>query len=179
VRDGIDVVESSYREWTAPPDWRYIFNKARTFPLGSAFGYALSYARDTVRRLLARDRTRTAVTWGPRYEGIDADVARLQLIEVCAIQWVQSVTQALDGLQDIAPERVLTIRYEELVHDPEQHLEAIARLIEASPVPYSRLDVRARVTTKNVGKGKRRLDQGQIDLIVPHMFDTLVRLGYQ
>jgi hypothetical protein len=179
IRDGIDVVESSYREWTAPPKWRYILNKARTFPLRSAFGYALSYARDTVRRLLAYDRTRTSVTWGPRYQGIDADVTRLQLIEVCAIQWVQSVVQTLHGLDNVPPENVLTIRYEELVSDPDQHLKEIARFVEVNPTFYDQLDLGTIVTTENVGKGKRTLDQDRMDLVLPHMIDTLSLLGYR
>ncbi|MDH5508429.1 MAG: sulfotransferase, partial [Anaerolineae bacterium] len=43
IRHGEDVVESAYRQWIAPPDWNYIFEKARTFPLLETPGYALRY----------------------------------------------------------------------------------------------------------------------------------------
>ncbi len=32
LRNGLDVVESVYRQWMASPDWRYIWRKGRAFP---------------------------------------------------------------------------------------------------------------------------------------------------
>ena len=96
VRDGVDVVESVYRQWLAPPDWRYILNKVRTYPLAQAPGYALAYAAGVLQHALRPGQNGTS-TWGPRYDGIDRDVAHKQLLEVCAIQWVRSRLWGVSG----------------------------------------------------------------------------------
>ncbi len=177
VRDGRDVVESAYRKWTAPPDWHYIWKKVRMFPLMEAPGYALSYAIDTFRKIVVRDDDDQS-TWGPRYEGIDEDVASKDLLEVCAIQWACCVEKAVGDLSNLSGDRVLTMRYEDFVRCPREHLEEIARFIGLPPHPYLDLSLEM-VSQDNIGKGHRKLDEEQETLIMPHLEGALSLLEYE
>jgi len=171
IRDGWDVVESAYREWTAPPDWRYILSKARSFPFKDAPGYAISYVWRAVRKLLSADRGKVSA-WGPRYQGIDEDVRRNGVLETCAIQWTQCVEKTARDLDRLPEERVFTLCYEDFVREPRGHLEAIAEFADVPSAPYAHLDV-SDVTQNNIGKGHRNLTQEQMDRIRPHLEPTL------
>jgi len=121
VRDGRDVVESSLRQWQAPVDWRYLLEKARSFPIGN-YRYALWYLANRLKSNGGRGRTRAI--WGARYPGIEEDLARMPIPQVCARQWVESV----EGVRQAAPglARFREIRYEDLIAGP----DALTGLVE-------------------------------------------------
>lgn len=176
IRDGRDVVESVYRQWLAPPDWRYIAKKAMVFPLTQAFGYALSYAKTAIMKAV-RPSSQHAGTWGPRYDGIDEDVATKDLLTVCAIQWRRSVEKALEEFAQIPSSNVLTIRYEDFVADPEIHLMKIATFIGLRPEFYMNTNL-SHISTSNVGKGLKNLNDFQIEAVMAVIEPTLRMLGY-
>lgn len=159
VRDALDVVESVYRQWLAPPDWSYVFRKALSYPLLDAFDYARGYATGLWSKVI-RPREHEAHVWGPRYEGIEQDVAQRPLLAVCAIQWARCVTLATSALAKLPPDQVLTIRYENFVHCPLDHLERIAAFAGFDPRPYRSVDL-GMVTPTPIGNGARRLDAAQ------------------
>lgn len=177
VRDGRDVVESVYRQWLARPDWGYILAKARTFPLLEAFGYALAYAGKTGRKLL-RPANKQAGIWGVRYPGIETDMATRSLLEVCAIQWVRSVEKELQDLRNLPVLQVLTLRYEDFVQTPRDHLKTIAEFAGLETRPYLEDLTIGIISLQNIGKGFRNLNSEQIALVMPHLHKTLSLLGY-
>lgn len=126
VRDGRDVVESAYRNWTARPDFSYLLRKARTFPL-SNWRYALWYARHVL--VGKSGGGRRARTWGPRYRGIDEDLQALPLEVVVGRQWVRCVEAAREALAGMPADQVLEVRYEDLVGSTEP-VERAARFLE-------------------------------------------------
>ena len=176
IRDGRDVVESVYRQWLAPPDWRYIWEKARTFPLTDAFGYALSYAVTALKKLVVQDKGKVG-SWGPRYQGIDTDIINRSLLEVCAIQWARCVKRSLTDLRDLPAGRVFTIRYEDFVQAPLVYLKEMADFIDVTSTFYAEVDLK-NVSTQNIGKGLRNLSSEQLDLVLPYLEETLTLLGY-
>jgi hypothetical protein len=178
IRDGRDVVESVYREWTRPPDWGYILKKVRTYPLIDAFDYAMSYAGSTLRKVIAQDRTQLSNPWGTRYRGIHEDLVTKDLLEVCTIQWARSVSESLAALERLPTERVLTIRYEDFVQNPGDYLRQVAQFAGFDPSPYSRLPALENVSQENIGKGFRCLTTQQQNLVLSHLQDTLELLGY-
>jgi hypothetical protein len=178
VRDGRDVVESVYREWTSPPDWGYIFKKALTYPLLDAFGYAVSYAGSALRKVVVPNRNKIADAWGVRYKGIAEDLVKRDLLEVCAIQWTRSVELSWSALNCLPPEQLLTIRYEAFVQSPKEHLERIAEFVGFDPCPYSQLSALKDVSQQNIGKGFRRLDAHQQELVLAQIQPMLTFLGY-
>lgn len=177
VRDGRDVVESAFRRWLAPLDWRYVLGKAMTFPLRKAPGYALSYVWTGLRKSIYSNRGDVG-TWGPRYKGIDEDVSSKGILETCAIQWARCVDRALRDLRTLPGDRVLTVRYEDFVREPRSHLTTIVEFVGLPSAPYANADL-SKVTQDHIGKGRRRLSHEQMDDIRPHIEGVLSELRYE
>jgi hypothetical protein len=173
VRDGRDVVESAMRMWTAPPQADYLLAKLRSFPLGNA-RYAFKYAWNMVAGRLGAGRGQKV--WGPRYSGIDSDAERLDLLTVCATQWDACVTAALDGLSELAGDRVLTVRYEQFATSTDVVADLACRLglpgvddVVAEHRAVSRSD------TIQSGRGLPAAQQARIEDLIG---SSLARLGY-
>lgn len=122
-RDGLDVAESSYRQWTAPPDRGYLLAKLRYFPLRE-WRYALWFARNTL------SGKKSVPIWGPRYDGITDDVEALPTAVVCAHQWRRCV----DGWTNRtpAPDLELTVSYRDLFENPERTADRIKTFVGAA-----------------------------------------------
>lgn len=177
VRDGRDVVASSYAQWQARPDWRYMLGKARQYPLGQAPAYALQQAVAVMRRMRPGAEKALPV-WGPRYAGIDEDLRTRTLVEVCALQWVHCVDRALDQLALLPPERTLTIHYAEFVTAPRATLERIAGFLGIDPDPYRAMQL-GRVDPSIGGSFRHRLDGSDIDRVLQVIGPAMARLKYE
>jgi len=177
IRQGEDVVESAYRQWNAGPDWRYILRKAKAFPLLAAPKYAIRYAINTFGRFIGSKSMKPAI-WGPAYAGIHEDLEKLDLWQVCAIQWSKSIMKAINSFSKLSSERVFSIRYEEFVQQPEHWLAGIAEFLSVDPKPYYDSDMLGLVQTANVAKSKLNLTHEQRELIRPHIRDAMQALDY-
>jgi len=173
IRDGYDVVESAFRQWTAAPNWRYVWRKARSFPLSVCYRYAFSYAKTAVRKAVSKDKGRVD-TWGPRYRGIDRDLREKTVLEVCALQWSRCVRRSLCDLARLPADRVLTIWYEDFVQSPRVYLERIADFIGCRPVSYG--DDVQEISCRNIGKGRANLTEKQLASISPLVEEVLTML---
>lgn len=132
VRDGRAVAESTRRVWNEAPERGYLLEKLRYFPLRD-FRYALWYLKNRLRPGRVR-------VWGPRYPGIEGDLASLELLDVCARQWAACNAAARTGLAALPRERVFELRYEALV-DGGERLAALcefAGLRDSAPVLEAR-----------------------------------------
>lgn len=103
-RDGLDVVESSFRQWTMPSNRGYLIQKLRYFPIRE-WRYGLWFARNA---LAPNDEP---PIWGPRYKGIAGDLRTRGTAQTCALQWKASVTSARRASRK---EDTITIRYGDL-----------------------------------------------------------------
>lgn len=153
LRDGFDVVESSYRQWMARPDWRYLFRKLRSVPRASAPGYIARTGSAAIRRGFRRDDTRLPPVWGPAYQGIQEDLERLGVLETCAWQWRKCVESATHGLASVPTHQVHELRYEDFVRSPREH---IARLTSFAGAPTTEILLPGdAIRTDDIGKGRR------------------------
>jgi hypothetical protein len=177
VRNGFDAVESVFRQWNAPPNWKYILQKTFTFPLYDAFSYGASYGGTVIKKLIP-SHGKSTLTWGVRYDGIDEDVRVKSLLEVCAIQWSRSVSGALNGLDNVPSQQKLTIQYEDFVLDPHSILEEVAVFLACDSDPFSRRLNLSTIRKDEIGKGMRSLPSTQIQSIFPFMERELRILGY-
>ena len=174
VRDGRDVVASAYQRWTAPVDPVYLIKKLRVLS-PSSIGFAFWYLHNLVRGRLRG--TRGPAIWGPRYPGIEADVATLPTLTVCAKQWRACVEATLRDLDSIPPERLLAIRYEDLVTDADVMASVAAFLglpdAEAVLAAYHRT-----VRKDRIGAWQQVLSREDLDSIRPYLEPTMQRLAY-
>jgi hypothetical protein len=176
VRDGRDVVESARRQWSAPPDREYLLGKVRHFPLRLVPSYGREYA--LAQLSLLRGARSHAATWGPRYPGIDDDVASSDLLTVCARQWRASVEYASRDLARVST-LVIDVRYEQLVSEP---LTTLGDLMDRLGLPASAEDVRRAVARLKVGRagvGARSLANHELAMISAELGTTLSTFGYR
>ncbi|ELR99054.1 sulfotransferase [Gloeocapsa sp. PCC 73106] len=174
LRDGMDVVESVYRQWMAPPEWNYLYQKAISFPWLDSFDYGWEYGQNLFKKLLGKDVKKTGI-WGVRYPGIDEDLATRDLLTVCAIQWSYCVETAFKDFNNLPSESVLTLHYEDLVMRPVEYLTQIADFVKIDSTPYQQLY--PQIDSRNIGKGRRNLTPTEIELILPHMQKALSLLN--
>jgi hypothetical protein len=128
ARDGRDVVESAERSWREPPQAGYLLAKLHTFPWLDCMPYGWKYLIGAVRRQLRIDDHLR--TWGPRYPGIDSDLARLSLLDVCAHQWAASVEHCAHWRHLFEPGQFLEVRYEELIRSPQSCIQRFCDFLE-------------------------------------------------
>jgi len=127
IRDGRDVAESAARCWREPPAAGYLLAKLRTFPWLKCAPYGAKYAVNIARRRLGLDNHLR--TWGPRYAGIDDDVRRLSLLEVCARQWALSIEHYERARPLFAGNQLLEVRYEDLIKNTLRVIEELCNFL--------------------------------------------------
>lgn len=172
VRDGRDVLASAMERWTGDADLVYLLKKARYVPVADLPYYGSRFFINRVRRLMSRERQ--APSWGPRFEGMDDVIADGGLPAVCAAQWSRCVDLAQAALEDIGPDRVLTLRYEDIAANPGGEMGRVATFLGIDP---SAMKVGS-VSTKSVGRWKQSVNERDLEIGMRYMQPTLSRLGY-
>jgi hypothetical protein len=174
VRDGRDASASAVERFSAPLDWRYTIRKLRYVPASDIPLYAAQFAQNRASRLLRRDRR--LAFWGPRFRGF-AEFARAATVaEICARQWRECVELAARDLAAIPPERVLRLRYEDLVGRPREALRAVFGFLGV-PDAAASIDVR-HVSAASVGRGRELLAAEPAGRALELLAPALARLGY-
>lgn len=175
VRDGVDVAESTRRQWLLPPDRRYLVEKTRHFPLRLVPTYGRKYAASLLRRYVRRDSR--VGTWGVRYPGIDEDLRTESLLTVCARQWQTSVEYARDAFRSIdAP--VIELRYEKMVAAPQETLHGLLGDLGLEVDPSSLRRAVSMLTSERAGRGTRSLSQVELEELEKVLGPTLDDFGY-
>ncbi len=175
LRDGRSVTESAARQWSEPPNWRRLMEKLRGMPLRNA-GYVVWFAKNYLTGL-GSGRGGGKV-WGPRYAGIDDDLtAGASIITISAKQWAASVTMAHRDLQDVDPDRVCTVRYEELVDGDSQirRLCSFCGLPDADAVAARHL---SKVDQGTAEKWRESMSSEQQEEMMREIEPLLEKLGY-
>lgn len=176
VRDGRDVAFSAAKKWSSPPHKAGLWRRLRDFqiPLRDAPAYTADFLRDVVGRQL---RPRRGYIWGPHVPDLRAIAKSHSLLVTCGIQWRESVESALGALAEVPAEQQLRVRFEDLVADPGP---ATSRMLEFAGLEPSDdvVDFAAGYVRPEIGGKWRDRPSSQIEELVPHLRETLERLGY-
>ena len=177
VRDGVDVIESTRRQWQEPTDRGYLVEKVRHFPLRLVPTYGVSFARAQVRRRGGDDETSSVGSWGVRYPGIDEDVRTEPLLTVCARQWRESVCRASPALDAVrAP--VVQVRYEEFVTAPDREVARVLGELRLRADPDRVAHAARSVRAPHSGAGSASLGADELASLDREVGDVLAALGY-
>ncbi len=175
IRDGMDVIESTRRQWIADTDPRYLAAKLRHVPLRLIPRYGSKYMQSLVGRPAREDRR--VGTWGTRYAGIEIDLRDCDLVTVCARQWKNAVTQAQDDFRRLGLP-VTQVRYENLVKNPTFELSRLATWSGLSAA-QTRLEAGGqRIVPDHQGKG-RRFTPSELATVYAEAGAVLEALGYR
>jgi len=176
VRDGRAVSESARRRWLAPPEFKYLMEKARWVPAQDIPYYGFRFLKFQLKRFSGEDKA--PASWGPRFSGMDDLVREKSLIEVCGIQWRTCVEATEEAFTRLPANQVLTVRYEDLVQSPLEVSEQIFSSIELNFSSESQQFIREFVTTSNLDKWRKHLSAEDLNLLLPHIESTLTKFGY-
>lgn len=177
VRDGRDVVASALRRWRAPLDMPYLLRKARFVPPSDIPYYGWRYLLNRVHRL-ASSEGRLA-SWGPRCKGMDEWLRTDSLPVVCARQWRRCVERAEEELSALPLEKVLRLRYEDLVASPRPETDRLARFLGIDVSPDLLRTAVGPIHASSVGAWRARLAADEQAAIRSVLADPLRRLGYE
>jgi hypothetical protein len=175
VRDGRDVVESAERCWREPPQAGYMLAKLHTFPWLDCPFYGWKYAVGLLRRQLRIDDHLR--TWGPRYPGIDKDMARLSLLEVCGHQWVASIEHCARWKHSFSTDQLLELRYEELVRSPQSQIHRVCDFLQVADRRSALHAAHRFVRADRVGRS-RRLSAADSQRVLDIIGPALEQCGY-
>ncbi|MFM1882504.1 MAG: hypothetical protein RJA05_913 [Planctomycetota bacterium] len=106
VRDGREAIASTFEQWGRPMERWYGLQKVLAVP-PACWPYLIQLG------LRRTGVARTSRSWGVRYEGIDDDLLRRTLPEVCAMQWASCIRGGRN-LLGLPESTFIRIRYEEL-----------------------------------------------------------------
>ena len=175
IRDGVDVSESTLRQWRNPADYRYLVHKLRHFPLRMIPSHGLRYATSVLRRKVAGDGR--VATWGTRYPGIAIDLQEQDLLTVCARQWSESVVRARRDF-GVLGVPVVEVRYEDLVAHPEDELARVSRFCGLSSTAESLARAASRISPGRAGHGGHTLTLAETGRVDAEIGPLLSELGY-
>jgi len=176
VRDGLDVVGSAKKRWTAKLDIPYILKKAKYVPKSDLLYYGLNYLKARIYKLASKE-DRLSI-WGPQMDNVDELLNKHSLEEVCALQWKQCVDQSTLSFNRIDPERIYKIRYEDFVSSPSKHFIEICKFINSECSEELAEKLTGFISTKSLGKGRSELSDELIEKIKHLTKDTMNAHGY-
>ncbi len=175
-RDGVDVVGSALKRWTASLDPGYLAKKARYVPISDLPYYASRYAWNRVHKLVSRDRA--LAVWGPRVDGMADWPERYDLLQMCAMQWRVCVEKASRDLAELGADRVHQIRYEDFVANAQHATQQLARFLD-EPIDAELVAAATdKVSSRSIGRGRDQLSADELRSIRDIIAPVMDQLGY-
>lgn len=176
IRDGRDVAFSAKKKWTSKPDRSAFIRRIKKMeiPLRDLPYYGKEIIRDVIGRELMPDK---AFVWGPKFQGMDEVIKKLDLLEVCAIQWQESVEKSLHDLSLLPTSQVYTVKFESIITNPEEELKSILDFLELK-VDNGLINYALDIINKDAKKRWLEKDSKDLQRIEKHISDLLINLGY-
>lgn len=175
-RDGIDATGSAKERWTAKLDIPYILEKVRFVPKVDLPYYALRYFWARVYRFISREKR--LAFWGPALDNMQEILQKHTLNEVCALQWQRCVDQSESALCAMPSDKVVRVRYEDFVRQPEQELGRILKFIGKDVAPEKISEAVKGVSPRSLGKGRKALGEQEVANLEALVGETLKRYDY-
>jgi len=176
VRDPFSFISSVELKWQRPVTTTGALRRLRETPLRQVHHQAAKYGRQQLAKKVRRERY--LPTWGPRYPGMDHDLARTDMLTVIARQWAEGSRRAERALVDFDDGAVLRLRYEDFVADPVADLERICAHCGLTMTAEMAAAARGRVAPDRTRKWQR-LDPQDLARVIPELRGEMQRHGYE
>ena len=176
-RDGRDTVASAKKRWNAPFELGYTLKKLRYVPLSDFPRIAGSFGMMRLRQLFGQQKK--LAYWGVRLPMSDEELSNYTLDEICALQWDHSVRRSLEFFEQ-HPSQVHSVRYEEFVREPVEHMLEILRFLGVDHIDREAVvQAVGPVRTTSIHKYKKELSPDTIERVERIMAETLRKLDYE
>ena len=103
---------------------------------------------------------------------------KYSLNEVCALQWQSCVDKAEDAFSKMSDDKVIRLRYEDFVCQPENELNRILKFIGKDIEAEKVVNAVKNVSDRSIGKGRKALGDRETSNIEALVKDTLKRYDY-
>lgn len=125
TRNPFSCINSMELKWQRTKTWSGLRRSLAVTPLA----HLPYYGRDYLKQIIVKKilKKKYSPSYGPRYEGIDDDLKSLDKLKVIARQWAIGNRKARLDLARLEGGRVLSFRYEDLMHETENVLRRIYR----------------------------------------------------
>ena len=177
IRDGMDVVGSASIRWRAKLDIPYIFKKIRYIPLFDLPLYSYHYISSRLYKLFSKEKRLSF--WGPRFKNSNKVVKKYSLEEICAIQWQRCVTLSEESFQNISSDRIIRVKYEDFVLNPDVELRRITGKLGITHTVEQIYKAVKVVSSDNIGKGRKLLNKNKLIKVSSLILKTLRVYGYK
>lgn len=191
VRHGGDTTLSIYREWQSreAAARRLLsftaFDKLRSHVLSqkllrhriAALKFQLGGNPLLSREHTYRTRWNGRFGWGPRFEGWEQIIDQISLLEFNAMQWAECVNCTLDDMHLILPERLLEVRYENFIAQPQETLKQIIDFMGLM-LPPGYFEALPPIKSGNSRKWRKALSPNEQEKVARVITPTLARLSY-
>lgn len=176
TRNPFSCISSIEIKWQKTKTLAGIRRSLSVTPVTQLHHYAGAFIKQIVfKKILKRKYT---PTYGPRYIGIDQDQKKHGQLRVIARQWARGNRKAREDLARLGNGRVLSLRYEDLIQDPEAVLR---RIYDHCGLSCDDNIVRAAKEMVDPGRQEkwRRLDREELNAILPEIQEEMAFYGYE
>lgn len=174
-RNGLDASLSAFKRWQSPLDLRYIIGN-RKFPVNELPFFIARQLKYYIYKMVSQKSH--AKTWGPKFQGIEECLEKYSLIEVCGMQWAQSINGILSSSARLSRYQFIEVCYEQLVQDPQKELFKILKFLDLEiPAGYSEY-IRSAVYSSSVNRYQKIHYNDVYSKLRPHIEPQMKALGY-
>jgi hypothetical protein len=197
LRDGRDVTLSIHKEWhkrrsiVNDPKQKGQFNYFKALSVLKKFLERQTFLQGKLRALwfethghflnkskqLNRIRWEGEIGWGPRFKNWQGMFAKTSLLQFNAHQWSACVRCIQRDWNLIHQKNRLTLRYEDLITNPEKKVNEILEFIGLSSSKEF-IDSLPELKANNFNKWKNEFTPNQLEDIHPILTPHLMKLGY-
>ena len=173
TRNPFSCISSIEIKWQKTKTWAGLRRSLAVTPVTQLHHYAGTFIKQIiVKKILKRKYT---PIYGPRYIGIDQDLKEHGQLRVIARQWARGNRKAREDLARLGNGRVLSLRYEDLIQDPEAVLR---RIYDHCGLSCDEEIVRAAKEMVDPGRQEkwRRLDREELNAILPEIREEMAVL---
>ena len=176
VRNPLSFISSVELKWQRTLSMKGIRRRLQSTPPTQLHYYLGRLISDQISKRVLRQKYRSV--WGPRYKGMDQDLATEDLLVVIARQWAVCSRKAEAALAKFESGRVLRLRYEDFVVDPIPDVERICA--HAGLEMTKEMVAAAKEWVKPDRQLKwQRFEPSVLARILPEIRDEMQRHGYE
>ena len=176
VRNGVDAISSAMKRWQAEFEFKYTLRKMRYVPISDYPYHIIKYIKNRLYKMF--NKKNQLYTWGPITKNTQMMLGECSLEEICADQWRECVEKTDAALKKINNNRIHFVKYEDFVRDTKNEYKKLVEYLGVKEVSDLNENNFNHITTKNIGKGYKKLGDNQIKRIFPVIESTLKKYGY-
>ena len=175
VRTPFSFMSSVELKWQRTVSVQGLVWRMRSTPTTQLHHYVAKYLRQHIDKRILRRKYLSV--WGPRYRGIQDDLATEEMLTVIARQWAYCSAKAERDLAAFDDGQVLRLRYEDFVTDPLADMERICVHAGIPMSPEIELAARDIVKTDRLTKWTR-FDPAELASLLQELEVEMHRHGY-